>query len=70
MTKVKVTFDFYPEPSEIDETNETGLTEAAFSILTDRLMSLGADDIDVTKAEDDNEPGSLRQHGVEVPYDD
>lgn len=47
---VQVTFTFEPEPDERDESDRTGLTEAAFERLTERLMELGAEDITAEKA--------------------
>ncbi len=49
---LRVTFDYYPDPDEQDETHETGLTADAYSALHDRLSALGADNIQIGDEDD------------------
>jgi hypothetical protein len=47
MSKVKVTFDFEPEPDEVDDGHEMGVTNECFERLMDD--ALGAEDSHVER---------------------
>lgn len=47
--KVNVSFDYEPEPEEVDESDPTGLTSEAYDTLMDTLMEMGATDPQVVK---------------------
>jgi hypothetical protein len=49
MSKVKVTFDFEPEPDEVDDGHEMGVTNECFERLMDSLAELGGTNVQVVK---------------------
>lgn len=49
--RVKVTGYFDPEPEEIDSSDDTGLTGAAFDTLHENLTMAGLSDIEMEKTD-------------------
>jgi hypothetical protein len=48
--KVRVSFDYYPDDPDPDDS--TGMSEAEHEALMNKVMSLGGDDMQVEKVEE------------------
>lgn len=48
MSRIRITAYYDPDPDEIDEEHETGLTKEAFATIFDALAHVGLSNIDLS----------------------